>query len=142
MLQGLEEELNRHREGSLRIESNFIPQFQDEELIQSLVFEKSQEWWERYKANNDCFITDALYGEICNRIQCTKCRKVFLSSPFHVVCVQLFLLQHGVCPSAEELDFDYNHSGFTAVFCRGRHDQPPLFLSPFVAQVKRPNEGA
>ena len=81
MLQGLEEELNRHTTEEVHMENNFIPDYtmdpEDmEEIIQDELYQKAKEWWRSYKALNDCYITDELYGEICNQIQCPQCKKV------------------------------------------------------------------
>lgn len=80
-MQGLEEELNKHREGEVKIENNYIPDYGNgdsyvEECIAEELNDKALEWWSDYKSFNDSFITDVLYGETCNRIQCTKCKKV------------------------------------------------------------------
>lgn len=78
ILQGLEEELTRKAEEAIRIDNNFIPDDGMEEsgLIQDELYTKAKDWWRSYQNLNNCFITDQLYGEICNRIQCTQCKKV------------------------------------------------------------------
>lgn len=71
------------------MENNFIPDYtmdpQDmEDIIQEEIFQKAKEWWRCYKELNDCFITDELYGEICNQIQCPRCKKVGYSEEFAI----------------------------------------------------------
>lgn len=74
----MEEELTKKSEDEIRIENNFVPDetMEEGEMIQDELFMKAQEWWRSYRDLNNCFITDQLYGEICNRIQCTQCKKV------------------------------------------------------------------
>ena len=83
-MQGLEEELNKKPDGEFHIENNYIPDYGGgdsftEEYIEEELVEKAETWWSDYKTLNNHFITDVLYGEICNRIQCTKCKKVLCS---------------------------------------------------------------
>ena len=99
MLQGLEEELNKKREGDVHIENNYIPDYGSgdaytEEYISEELSDKAKEWWSDYKSFNDNFITDVLYGEICNRIQCTKCKKVPIS--FSIGCSVSLIILHSI----------------------------------------------
>lgn len=85
--------MNKHKGGEVRIENNYIPVYSNddpssEEYISEELAEKAKEWWSDYKSLNDCFITDVLYGEICNQIQCTKCKKVsILLILINLVCL-------------------------------------------------------
>lgn len=87
MLQGIEEELNKPQEGIKSVESNYIPQLPESDETDSLIYDKSVEWWDHYKACNSNYLTDVLYGEICNRIQCTKCKKVLISLSTDPQCI-------------------------------------------------------
>lgn len=63
------------------MDSNVRPEYyegceEDLTAILDEVRDASKEWWSDYIYNNDCFISDVLYGEICNEIQCTNCKKV------------------------------------------------------------------
>ena len=97
----MEEELNKHSGDPVSMENNYIPDYTMdakamEAIIQDELFRKAKEWWSSYKCANDCFITDVLYGEICNCIRCTECNKVPLPCLSHAVHVQLLGLQHAV----------------------------------------------
>ena len=55
------------------VESNYIPQLPESDETDSLIYDKSLEWWDHYKA--------------CNSIQCTKCKKVFIWLSNEAQCV-------------------------------------------------------
>jgi hypothetical protein len=76
------------------MENNYIPIYSDtsydEEYIQEELLDKSKEWWNSYKFFNNCFITDILYGEICNCIECSSCGKsIFNFSTFNTLYVPI-----------------------------------------------------
>ena len=80
MLQGLEEELNRQKPHREKMDSNVRPTYYDGQdadmsMVLEEVYDASTEWWSDYLYNNDCFISDVLYGEVCNEIQCVNCKK-------------------------------------------------------------------
>ena len=129
------------------MENNYIPDYTMdakamEAIIQDELFRKAKEWWNSYKCANDCFITDALYGEICNCIRCTECNKVPSLSPSHAVHLQLLLLQHVVrSREARRSDGD-GDAGRPAVRQRRRHLQHPVLRHPRLCARERPAQAA
>ena len=77
----MEEELNHKNPDRERMNSNVQPEYyegceEDMLSILSEVQDASEQWWNDYLYHNDCFISNVLYGEACNEIQCVNCKKV------------------------------------------------------------------